>query len=197
MKILFILLSCFLFISCKEEIPDTNIITENLQFFSLYDATCESWIEKKYACNSENCFSSSAVEIVGIDTSNIDSVKVYAWAWSEQFVERNQQSYSGAKKLLITKFVIDASTRKKQILDVFIPNEDLPIDEQLESQEFPENIIEQYFTKQPESVERIRIQALTQKAKDKFLLYQKSIYIPDTSIVINTDSVELEQDSVL
>lgn len=187
--------SCILFIGCKEEKNNTSLVLDNLQFFSLYDSTCETWLEQKFSCNSDNCFSSSAVEIVGIDTSNIDSIKIYAWAWNEHFVQKNNKSYSGNKKLLISRFTINQSNRNLVITDVFIPHEDQPIEDQLEQQLFPENIIESYFTKQPENVERIRIQALTQKATAKYKLYMKNIYKPDTSKVYQEDSVASSKDT--
>lgn len=186
---------CILFISCKEKEESTSLVLDNLQFFSLYDTTCETWLEQKFSCSTDSCFSSAAVEIVGIDTSNMDSIKVYAWAWNEHFVEKNNKSYSGNKKLLISRFTINPVNRKLLITDVFIPEEDHPLEEQLEAEKFPKSIIETYFTKQPENVEKIRIQALTQKATAKYKLYQKNIFKPDTSKVYLEDSLVSKDDT--
>lgn len=181
--ILFIILLSF---ACKQEVKHDNLVLDNMSLFHLFDTSCESWLEKKFSCETDSCFSSSAIEIVGIDTSDSNSYQIFAWSWNEQFIQKSTQDYSGNKQLLITKFTVDPTTRAKKVLNVFIVNPEVPIEEQLLENGFPKILIEQYFTNQSENIERIRIQALTKKATDKFNLYKEHVYTPDTNIVIDS-----------
>lgn len=197
MKYCIILFCCFFIFSCKEEVSHETLITENIDFFKLYDASCESWLEQKFACATDSCFSSSAVEIVGIDTSDASRYQVYTWSWNEHFLNKDGKVYSGNKKLLITRFTIDPSTRANRIIEVYIPNEALSILDQLTELSFPEKLIDTYFTKQTENTERLRIQALTKKATDKYQLFlanayvtQKDVYIKDSQTI---DSLNLNE----
>lgn len=169
-----------------------------MSLFDLYDSYCESWIEQKYPCSTDSCFSSAAVEIVGIDTSDAHQYQIYAWSWNEHFLIKNGNTFSGNKRLTISRFTIDPSTRANKILEVYIPNEELPIAEQLAEKDFPESIVEGYFIKQAESVERIRIQALTKKATDKYQLYLSKAYVSQTDVfddstLYSKDSIHLSQ----
>lgn len=193
MKNWFVLVCAFFIISCKEEQARSTLVLENMSLFDLYDSYCESWIEQKYPCSTDSCFSSAAVEIVGIDTSDAHRYLIYAWSWNEHFLIKNGNAFSGNKKLTISRFAIDPSTRANKILDVYLPNEELPIAEQLAEQGFPENLVENYFTKQAESVEKIRIQALTKKATDKYQLYLSKAYVTQTDIF--GDSISSTGDS--
>lgn len=195
MKNWLFLLGAILTVSCQEEKSHDTLVLENLAFFDLYDSSCESWIEQKFPCSKDSCFSSAAVEIIGIDTSDTHRYQIYAWSWSEHFMNKNGQSFSGNKKLLITRFTIDPSSRANKIIQVYIPNEELPIEEQLTTEKFPEKITDSYFTKQSESIEKVRIQALNKKAKEKYKLYlsdayttQTDVFTEDTISVIDTTS---------
>ncbi len=195
MKNWLFLLCAILTVSCQEEKAHDTLVLENLAFFDLYDSSCESWIEQKFPCSKDSCFSSAAVEIVGIDTSDSHRYQIYAWSWSEHFMTQNKKAFSGSKKLLITRFTMNPSSRANKILQVYIPNEEQPIDEQLTLEQFPEKIIDSYFTKQAESVERIRIQALNKKATEKYKLYlsdayatQTDVFTEDTTSVTDTAS---------
>lgn len=196
MKFKVFIFCCLLFCACKEEEVHTTLVTENLSFFSLFDATCENWVELRYPCATQNCFSSSAVEIVGIDTADAENYKIYAWVWNEHFVQKEGQLYAGSQKLLIASFLMDATKRKLEIKDVFTPNENLGIEDQLVENGFPEVLIEKYFVKQTAQVEKVRIQALAQKAKDKFRLYLDESYKIDSTLVIPQDSTVEVKDSV-
>jgi hypothetical protein len=190
--ILFIILLSF---GCKEEVKHDNLVLDNMSLFHLFDTSCESWLEKKFSCETDSCFSSSAIEIVGIDTSDSSQYQIFAWSWNEQFIQKNNQDYSGNKQLLITKFTIDPISRAKKVIKVFIANPEIPIEEQLVENGFPKTIIDQYFTNQSENIETIRIQALTKKATEKYSLYKEHTYTPDTNIVINSlplDSLKLD-----
>ncbi|MCO5232649.1 MAG: hypothetical protein LC105_10860 [Chitinophagales bacterium] len=175
-KGVFVLLLTLL-ISCKEKTDNlSHLVTQNLNFFKLYDATCEEWLEQKYPCRSDSCFSSTAVEIVAIDTLASQSYKIFAWTWVEHFLLKNGKVYSGNKKLQIARFTLNPDLKDKNILDVYIPSDTLAIREQLEAEKFPEDIVNTYFIDQPESNERMRIKALNQKSKDKFELFLKNSY---------------------
>lgn len=184
-------------LSCKEEIKPSYIVLDDLSLFQLYDTSCESWLEKKYSCETDSCFSSAAVEIVGIDTSDSNQYQVYAWSWNEQFIQKNNQDYSGNKKLLITKFTVDPNTRAKKITKAFIANPEIPIETQLIENGFPVELINEYFIDQSKNIETIRIQALTKKATDKFNLYKEKVYTPDSTIVIELDSVPIIDSTIL
>jgi hypothetical protein len=120
--ILFIILLSF---GCKEEVKHDNLVLDNMSLFHLFDTSCESWLEKKFSCETDSCFSSSAIEIVGIDTSDSSQYQIFAWSWNEQFIQKNNQDYSGNKQLLITKFTIDPTSRAKKVINVFIANPEI------------------------------------------------------------------------
>jgi hypothetical protein len=126
------------------------------------------------------------VEIVGVDTSDSTQYQIYAWSWNEHFIQKGTQDYSGNKQLLITKFSVDPTSRARKILNVFVANPELPIEQQLKENGFPASIIDEYFTNQSENVERIRIQALTKKATDKYSLFKEHIYTPDTTLIVDS-----------
>lgn len=189
-KGLFLLIILFN-LSCKEEIKPDNIVLDDLSLFQLYDTSCESWLEKKYACNTDSCFSSAAVEIVGMDITDSNQYIIYAWSWTEQFIQKNNQDYSGNKQLLITKFTIDPTTRAKKIIKAFIANPEIPIEAQLIENGFPLELVQLYFIDQSNNIETIRIKALTKKATDKFNLFKEKIYTPDSTIVIELDSLPI------
>ena len=189
MKKGFFLLIILFTLSCKEEVKHDHLVLDNLSLFQLYDTSCESWLEQKYSCSTDSCFSSAAVEIVGIDTSDSNLYQIYAWSWSEQFIQKNNQDYSGNKQLLIAKFTIDPTTRAKKVMNVFIANPEIPIEEQLTENGFPTQLIKEYFINQSNNIETIRIKALTKKATDKLNLYKENVYTPDSSIVIEIDNL--------
>lgn len=186
MKRVYFLLIILMSFSCKEEVVHDSLILDNISLFHLYDTSCESWLEKKFPCDSDNCFSSAAVEIVAIDTSDSTRFYVYAWSWSEHFIQNNNKDYRGNNHLLITKFTVDPTSRAKKIMEVFIADSETPIEEQLIQNGFPEKIIEQYFTGQSENIITIRLQALTKKARDKYNLYKEHVYTPETNFAIDT-----------
>lgn len=164
--------------ACKSEETSSTVVVDNLDYFQQFSASCEVWLENQFGCSDSNCFSSASVEIVGIDTSNPQQYKVYAWAWSQLFIKKDGQYYAGQKKLLISRFTVDAISRDHPVQKAYFPDEEQPIQEQLEQQQFPETLIDEYFTNQSEQVERLRIQSLSEKANDKFRLYLDNAYIP-------------------
>lgn len=186
MKRVFFILVALLSFGCKEEIAHDKLIVENITLFHLFDTSCESWLEKKFSCESDSCFSSAAVEIVAMDTTDSLQYQIYAWSWNEHFIQKNEQDYSGNKQLLISKFTIDPTTRARKVIKAFIANPEIPLETQLVENGFPQSIIDQYFIGQSENIERIRIKALTQKATDKYNLYKEHIYTPDSTIVIDS-----------
>ena len=90
---------------------------------------------------------------------------------------------------------MNPTTRAKKISNVFIADSEIPIEQQLVENGFPEKIIEEYFIGQSENIITIRLQALTKKAMDKYALYKEHIYTPDSNIVIDSlpiiDSITL------
>lgn len=173
MRIWSILLSVLFIYSCssKEEVIDENLVLENLKLFEKYHYSCEQWVEQNNPCVQDSCMSSAAVEIVGVDTTDKQNIAIYAWVWNEHFLIKDSQAYSGNKKLAIGRFIIDGSSRDYKISDVYFPDPDAPLVEQLEEEKIPSILIQTYFSKQSAGVEKIRIEALSQKAKDKFNLY--------------------------
>ncbi|MCO5232056.1 MAG: hypothetical protein M9958_12970 [Chitinophagales bacterium] len=182
-----LLLFVLLFVSCKEKQENGHLVTENLNFFKFYDATCEDWLEQNYPCKLDSCLSSAAVEIVAIDTLEPQSYKIYTWSWVEHFIQKNGKVYSGNKKLQIVRFTLNPQLKDNNILNVFTVVDSLPILGQLEAENFPKDIVKTYFVNQPESNERKRVEALNQKSKDKFELYLKDSY--DNLPIIEGDSV--------
>jgi|SRR5690554_5261560 len=173
MRIWSILLFALFIHSCstKDETIDNNLVVENLKFFEKYHYHCEQWLELNNPCSQDSCMSSAAVEIVGIDTTDQQNILVYTWAWNEHFLIKDNQAYSGNKKLTIARFTLDGSSRELKISDVYTPDENAPLLEQLTEENVPQKLIQTYFAKQSSGVEKIRIQALSKKAKDKFNLY--------------------------
>lgn len=173
MKNLLILLATILLISCnnKSDTLPNSLVVEDMTYFEKFHPSCEKWIEQQYPCELDSCFSSAAIEIVGIDTTDKSNLLIYAWAWNEHYLLRDDQAFSGNKQLLITKLELDATSRNYEIQKSFIPHPDSSLTQQLEESDFPSFLIKKYFTKQSQKVEEIRIQALSKKAHDKYKIY--------------------------
>ncbi|MCO5248221.1 MAG: hypothetical protein M9887_04645 [Chitinophagales bacterium] len=164
--------------ACRE--TPYELSQHEIELSKVYDVVCEKWIEQNFACKTDSCFSSAAVEIVGIDTSDADLYQIYTWFWNEHFIVKDGITYSGNYKLSIARFSIQPSTVSKKIDQVYIPNDTLPLKEQLEAENFPKQIIHTFFLDQHSNIERIRIQALSNKSKKKYELFQRNLYqIPE------------------
>ena len=187
MKDILLNLALLLLIGCNSSIThQKGLVVENLKFFRFFDSECESWLESKFPCATDSCFSSSAVEIVGIDTSESSQYQIYAWAWNEHFILRSKKAYSGEKNLIIARFTVDPRSRANHITEVFLADPELPIQAQLEEQGFPSSLINTYFAHQPESTERARIKALAQKATTKYNLFLDKAYISRDDVIKDT-----------
>lgn len=178
MRTLFFFLTIIFFSACAPEAPTDTLVTKDVRYFDLYAPTCERWLEKRFACTEKDCFAAAAVEITGIDTANLDSIKVFAWAWSQHYQELDGKPYGSLGQLLAVRFLVKSSGRQFEILDVFIPNEELSLNKQLEEMEFPEILLEEYFLDQKQEVEIKRIKALSDKAKAKYLMFKEQAYVP-------------------
>ncbi len=179
MRVLFILLFGLLLFGCTQnESSNKNLITVDLSFFEKYAPYCEIRLEQDNPCDLDSCFTSAAVEIVGIDTTEKSQTIIYAWTWVEHFIFKDSLIFSGNKTLSIAKFAMNIISRDFSVVTLFTPDEETPIAEQLREEGFPETLIKTYFVRQPESIEKIRIQALADKAKDKYNLYLQKSYHP-------------------
>lgn len=118
------------------------------------------------------------MEIVGIDTANMDSVKIYAWTWLQQFkTTKDSIPYASLGKITASEFVVLGGGRDYKVIAAFVADENSPLREQLEQRQFPEDLIKKYFIKQAESVEVERIKALSQKAEEKYKMYRENSYL--------------------
>jgi hypothetical protein len=178
MKQFIVICSILFAFSCSTEDPSTALVTGDLRFFELYAPTCERWLEKEFPCAKRDCFTAAAVEISGVDTSSLDSVKVYAWGWVQHFQEIEAQPHGSLGKLLALKFTVKTSGRDKKILKVMVPDEEISLKDQLEAATFPEVLLDEYFLDQNQEVEIKRIRALSDKAKAKYLMYVEKAYLP-------------------
>jgi hypothetical protein len=178
MRLLFFFLTVIFLSACGPEAPSDTLVTKDVRYFDLYAPTCERWLEKKFACTEKDCFTAAAVEITGIDTTNPDSIKVFAWAWSQYYQELEGKPYGSLGQLLAVRFLVKASGRQFDILDVFIPDQELSLNKQLEEMAFPEILMDEYFLDQKQEVEIKRIKALSAKAKAKYLMFKEQAYVP-------------------
>ena len=174
MKNLIYISILFIIYSCSE--TPHELSQKEIELSKLYDVVCEKWIEQNFPCQTDSCFSSAAIEIVGIDTQDVDLYKIYAWFWNEHFISKNSKIYSGNKKLSIARFSIQPSTVAKKIDEVYIPIDTISLKEQLSKEQFPQKMVETYFLQQHNNVEQLRILALSNKSKKKFELYLKNSY---------------------
>jgi len=178
MRTFYIFLTIIFLSACGPEAPSDSLVTKDVRFFDLYAPACERWLEKKFACVDTDCFTSAAVEITGIDTANLDSVMVFAWAWSQHYQELDGKPYGSLGQLLAVRFLIKSSGRNYEVMDVFLPDEELSLKKQLEGVAFPEILLDEYFLDQKQDVEIKRIKALSDKAKAKYLMYKEQAYVP-------------------
>jgi hypothetical protein len=178
MRFIFFLLIVISLSACGPEAPSVTLVTKDVRYFDLYAPACERWLEKRFACTEEDCFTAAAVEITGIDTADQDSIKVFAWAWSQNYQELDGKAYGSLGQLSAVRFLVKASGRQFDILDVFIPDQELSLNKQLEKMSFPEVLLDEYFLDQKQEVEIKRIKALSDKANAKYLMYKEHAYLP-------------------
>lgn len=154
-------------------------MTGNLTFFERYAPECEQFLESQKKCEGEDCFNAAALEIVGVDTAIVDTHSVYAWCWLQQFKSVGKIPSGSKGDFSPVRFKVLVSGRSFTITDVYLPNPDAPLKEQLLEQGFPEVLIKGYFVNQRNDVEMERVRVLANKAKDKYRMYLEKAYVPE------------------
>jgi hypothetical protein len=178
MRPIYIFLTIIFLSACGTEAPSNSLVTKDVRYFDLYAPACERWLEKKFACTDKDCFTAAAVEITGIDTAHLDSIKVFAWAWSQHYQDIEGKPHGSLGQLLAVQFLVKSSGRNFEVLDVFIPDQELSLKKQLEEMAFPDVLLDEYFLDQKQEVEIKRIRALSDKAKAKYLMFKEQAYMP-------------------
>jgi hypothetical protein len=174
-----IIIAIFLISSCTSKKEHLTLVTGNLTFFERYAPECERFIESQKKCEGEGCFNSAALEIVGVDTAIADTHAVYAWCWMQQF-KKVEKLPSGSKGVFTpVLFKVLVSGRSYSVVDVFLPDPEAPLKEQLTEREFPDVLIKSYFVNQRNDVEKERVRVLAEKARDKYKMYLEKAYVPE------------------
>lgn len=169
-----------LLMACKGDTEEAQIVTSNISLFEKYSPVCERWLEQKYVCREQDCFTAASVEIVGIDTSVADTQAIYAWCWVQNFKIIDQKPVQNKGDFLLARFEVLPTGRGFLVERAFIPDPDKPLDDQLEESEFPESLVKEYFLNQKNNIELDRIRILSEKAREKYRMYLDNAYIPDT-----------------
>jgi hypothetical protein len=168
-----------LLLACKGDSEESQIVTSNISLFEKYSPVCERWLEQNMACKKPSCFTAASVEIVGIDTSIADTQSVYAWCWVQDFKIIDQKPLQNKGDFLLARFKVLPTGRGYVVKNIFIPDPDKPLDDQLEENAFPERLMKDYFLNQKKNIELDRIRILSEKARDKYQMYLDKAYIPD------------------
>lgn len=164
--------------SCSSKKEHLGLVTGDLTFFERYAPECERFMELGKKCKGVRCFNAAALEIVGVDTAVADTHSVYAWCWMQQFKMVGNVPSGTKGAFTPVQFKVHVSGRSYSVAEVYLPDAEAPLKEQLTEREFPKVLVKKYFTNQGKDVEMERVKVLSEKAKDKYRMFLEKAYVP-------------------